>query len=170
MTVSLADDVNDIFAEAANNPGRVERDLFTLARVDAFRHDFKEDRIIVSGYQQYYGIQRRSRWDRQDEEEARAWINRQRRIAKAAKRATAKWRKNRIERAALVMSRSEPYRGRPVDLSSIKQRRLSAEVVRAIRQSYARGFRGFVKLGRQYGVSGAMISNIVHFDMYRDVR
>jgi hypothetical protein len=66
-------------------------------------------------------------------------------------------------------TRSAPYRDRPVNLAAIKQRKLSADTVRAIRREYAAGFCGFVKLGRRYGVSAAMISNIVHFDQYRDI-
>jgi hypothetical protein len=167
--MSVADEVQDMFTEAAR-PNWVKPELFALARVDAFRHDFQEDRVIVSGYRLQYGIQRRSRWDRQDDREADAWIARQRRIATLAKRAVVKWRKRRLGRVQDALARSTPYRGRPVHVASIKARKLSAETVRAIRRDYAAGLTGFKRLGRRYGVSGAMISNIVHFDQYRDVR
>src|SRR5688572_29412509 len=101
----LADEVHDIFTEAAC-PKWVKPEMFTLATLDAFRRDYEEDRIRVSGYQLQRGIQRRSRWDRHDDKEADAWIARQRRIAKLAKRAVATWRQRGRGRAQAALARS----------------------------------------------------------------
>lgn len=167
--MSLADEVQEMFAEAAC-PNWVKPAVFTLARLDAFRHDFEDDRIMVTGYQLQSGIHRHVRGERLDDKEADAWIDRQRRIAKLAKQAVAKWRTSGRRRAQDAVARSAAYRDRPVHLASIKARKLSVETVLAIRRDYAAGFAGFKRLGRRYGVSGAMISCIVHFDQYRDVR